>query len=127
MIRRMTLLAALWLAGALPAQAQAVPDMALGKRTWMQCRACHAIKADEPAKTTGPSLHGVFGAKAGAKPGFNYSPAMKASGIVWNDKTMDALITSPTKTVRGTRMSFAGIPDPAKRAALIAYIKAESK
>ena len=107
------------------AHAQA-PDPALGKRLWMQCRACHAAKPGEPPKA-GPSLNGVFGAKAGTKPGFAYSPALKASGITWTDATLDAFIASPAKAVKGNRMGFFGMPDAKNRAALIAFMKVETQ
>lgn len=111
------------LAGASAAVAQG-PDPALGKRLWMQCRACHASKVGEAPKA-GPSLNGVFGAKAGTKIAFPYSPALKASGIVWTDKTLDAFIANPAQTVKGNRMGFFGMPDARNRAALIAFLKVE--
>jgi cytochrome c len=102
------------------------PDAALGKRLWMQCRACHAAKPGEPPKA-GPSLNGIFGAKAGTKTTFAYSPALKASGIVWTDATMDAFVASPAKVVKGNRMGYGGMPDAKNRAALIAFMKVETK
>lgn len=114
------------LAGASTAAAQPTDQAALGKRLWMQCRACHASKAGEAPKA-GPSLNGIFGAKAGTKTAFAYSPALKASGIVWTDKTMDAFIASPAQTVKGNRMGFFGMPDPKNRAALIAFLKVETR
>lgn len=74
----------------------------------------------------GPNLHGLFGRKAGSVQGFAYSKAMKASGIVWDAKTLDRYLAAPTTTVPGTRM-VAKVGDPARRAALIAYLKAETK
>lgn len=74
----------------------------------------------------GPNLHGLFGRKAGSVQGFAYSEAMKASGIVWDAKTLDRYLAAPTATVPGTRM-VAKVGNPARRAALIAYLKAETK
>ena len=37
----------------------------------------------------GPKHCGVFGRRAGSLPGFDYSPAMRRSKIVWNEKTLD--------------------------------------
>ena len=74
----------------------------------------------------GPNLNGLFGRKAGAAPGFkNYSPALKASGIVWDAKSLDQYLAAPTTKVPGTRMVMK-VADPARRAALIAYLKAET-
>ncbi len=74
----------------------------------------------------GPNLNKLFGRKAGSAPGFNYSPALKASGIVWDAKTLDQYLAAPTTKVPGTRMVMK-VGDPARRAALIAYLKAETK
>jgi len=85
------------------------------------CRACHKVEKDAKSGI-GPNLHGVFGRPAASVPGFNYSPAMKASKLKWDDKTLDAYLASPMKKVPGSRMPIA-TPDPAKRAAIIAYLK----
>src|SRR3546814_8100432 len=67
-----------------PAWAQG--DAATGKKVFQKCRACHAV---EPGKNKiGPTLHGVFGRKAGSVEGFNYSKAMKQSEIVWSADTL---------------------------------------
>ena len=85
------------------------------------CKSCHSV---EPGKNMiGPSLHAVVGTKAGEVPGFQFSPAMKASGLVWDDANLDAFLASPMKSMPGTRMTYAGQPDPAKRAEIIAYMK----
>jgi cytochrome c len=49
---------------------------------------------------------------------------MRASGIVWNEKTLDRFLAAPTKVVPGTAMGYAGVDDPRERADLIAYLKA---
>lgn len=84
------------------------------------CAACHAT---EPGRTiVGPSLADVAGRKAGSVPGYAYSEALKASGLTWDQATLDKWLTSPQKTVPGTKMPFAGIPDPAKRKEVIRYL-----
>lgn len=96
-------------------------------RAWLQCRACHTIKAGEPNKV-GPNLGQIFGTRAGtARPNFAYSPALKASGIVWNDTTLDAWLANPATTIRGNRMAYAGLSDPAQRRALIAWMRREAR
>ncbi len=88
---------------------------------YAQCAACHAV---EPGKHgIGPSLHGVYGTKAGDIPGFAFSDKLKASGLVWDDATLDQWLAGPMKMVPGTKMSYAGMSDPAKRAEIIAYMK----
>lgn len=86
-----------------------------------QCATCHSV---EPGKHgVGPSLANIMGTKAGDIPGFNFSPALKQSGLVWDDATLDQWLTSPRKLVPGTRMAFAGMSNPAQRKEAIAYLK----
>lgn len=97
-----------------------VPDA--GTRAWLQCRACHSLKADEPDKV-GPNLHGMFGSRAGSRrSGFAYSPALKASGVVWDEETLDRWIENPTELIPGTRMAYAGLDDAERRRVLIAFL-----
>ncbi|WP_225207432.1 c-type cytochrome [Novosphingobium huizhouense] len=85
------------------------------------CKSCHAV---EKGKTViGPSLYGIVGTKAGDVPGYAFSPALKGSGLVWDEATLDKWLENPMKLVPGTRMSYAGQSDPAKRKAIIAYLK----
>lgn len=120
------LAAALAVAPAFAACAQAQSSQP-APRAWLQCRACHTIKAGEPNKV-GPNLNKVFGAKAGTvRPNFVYSPALKGSGVVWNEKTLDVWLTNPAKMVRGNRMAYPGLADPAQRKALIDWIRKEAR
>ncbi len=84
------------------------------------CKACHTVNKGG-RNGIGPNLHGVVGRPAASVAGFNYSPAMKASKLRWDAKTLDEYLAAPAKKVPGTRMPIA-TPDPAKRAAIIAYL-----
>lgn len=87
-----------------------------------QCAVCHKVEAGKNG--IGPSLAGVFGAKAGhLGAGFKYSQAMLGSGLTWNQGTLDRFLNDPKGTVPGTLMSFGGVKDDAQRAAIIAYLK----
>jgi len=55
-------------------------------------------------------------------PGFDYSPALKQSGIVWNARTLDRFLADPLRMVPGTTMTYAGVTDAGERADLIAYL-----
>ena len=74
----------------------------------------------------GPNLHGLFGRQAGSEARFtSYSPALKASKIRWSEATLDQYLAAPTQKVPGTRM-VVRVADPAKRKALIAWLKSET-
>jgi cytochrome c len=95
-------------------------DAAAGGMAFQQCAECHSPGG---ADNAGPGLKGVFGRRAGAKDGFVYSPAMKKSAIVWDDKTLDAFLADPRAVVPGTTMAYAGDEDARERADLVAYLK----
>lgn len=99
------------------AHAQAAQGAALFKTT---CALCHETVAGKIK--IGPPLAGINGRKAGTIPGFNYSAAMKNSGIVWNAAKLAAYIDDPRKTVPGNRMPFFGTKDPAKAKAIADYL-----
>src|SRR5690606_17844060 len=93
-------------------------NAAHGKELYIQCAGCHA-----PTETlVGPPHCGVMGRKAASIEGFPYSDAMAASGLTWDDATMDAFLVSPISYVTGTNMGFAGFTEASDRADLIAYL-----
>jgi cytochrome c len=100
--------------------AHAGGDAARGEAKFGDCAACHKLEAG--VNEVGPSLHGVFGRKAGEILDFRYSPAMKRSGIVWTAETLDAYLADPQSLVPGNRMPYAGMENAADRADLIAYL-----
>jgi cytochrome c len=108
---------------AMPAQAQS-GDATRGQRVFnQQCRACHSLDKSGASTPTGPNLHGVFGRKAGTVPGFEFSDAMKNSGIVWDDTTMAEYNRDPKGKVPGTKMVFNGVKQAGQLADLVAYLK----
>ena len=84
-----------------------------------RCGACHTI--DENG--AGPQHRGLFGRKAATQPGFDYSAALKASGLVWTEATIDRWLTNPNALVPGNKMVVQLANDPLDRADLIAYLK----
>ena len=107
----------------LAAPAGPAADAQAGQRAFAICSACHARAPGEAAKQ-GPNLAGVYGKKAGTNDAkFAYSAGLKAAAPVWNDRNLDAWLMKPGAVVPGTKMAFAGVPDPKTRANLIAYLK----
>ncbi|MGN6365714.1 c-type cytochrome [Asticcacaulis taihuensis] len=101
-------------------------QLAAGEKVFAQCKACHAIEKGK-ADGVGPNLYGVYGSKAGTHSAtFKYSAAMKASGQTWNDATLNSFLLAPMKAVPGTKMTYGGVKDDTKRAALVYYLKARS-
>ena len=101
--------------------ARADGDAARGEKKFEECAACHKIAPGED--NVGPSLHGVFGRKAGTLADFRYSPALKRSGITWTAQTLDAYLADPQKVIPANRMPYAGLADASDRADLIAYLQ----
>ena len=96
---------------------------ARGERLFnQQCKACHTVDKDG-ARTVGPNLHGLVGRKAGSTEGFSSSDAMKASGIVWDDKTLVEYLKDPKGRVPGTKMVYSGLKQEAQQADMIAFLK----
>ncbi|MQU07364.1 c-type cytochrome [Pseudomonas helleri] len=93
-----------------------------GKLFTKTCGGCHSI-GENARSGFGPHLNGVIGRQAGSLPGYQFSQAMKNSGVIWTPETLAAYIEAPKKVVKGTRMIFWGISDPEKIANLLAYIE----
>jgi cytochrome c2 len=96
-------------------------DVARGKEVFQRCSVCHSLAAGD--NRAGPSLHGIVGSKAATVPGYNFSKAMAASGIVWDDAALKKYLADPGAVVPGTKMRAGAIDDPQAIDDLIAYLK----
>ncbi len=97
-------------------------DAANGEKIFGQCRACHQV--GETAKNSiGPVLNGLFGRKSGSVEGYNYTPANRDSGIVWDEASFSEYINDPRARIPGTKMAYAGIKDEVRIKDLIAYLQ----
>jgi cytochrome c len=99
-------------------------DAQEGRTVFVQvCGTCHANEPDK--HKVGPSLFGVVGRQAGSVPGFDYSDAMKAASLAWNDDTLDRYLADPKNFVRGNRMPYSllmGVKNGDRRKGVIAYL-----
>ncbi len=108
-------------AGAAPPEAQ----LKRGKLLFTQCQACHQVKPGAPS-LLGPNLAGIMGRKAAVEPGFRYSPALEKSNLTWNAATLFLWLARPSSWVPVITMAFAGRPMGYFRAAVFAWLAAET-
>jgi cytochrome c len=102
------------------ARAQARPD---GKAVFeKRCGGCHGLDRDKE----GPRLGGVYGRTAGTIDSFQYSEALKKSGIKWTSENLEIWLTDTEKLVPNNDMTF-HVEKADERNAIIAYLKNPGK
>lgn len=120
-MKRLALGLAIWALVATPTMAE---DIAAGETVFNKCKACHAV--GEGAKNrVGPQLNDLFGRTAGTLADYKYSkPMIEAgeAGLVWTPETLREYLVKPRDFVKGTRMAFAGLPNPVDIDNLVAYL-----
>ncbi|MBT4041706.1 MAG: cytochrome c family protein [Rhodospirillales bacterium] len=95
-------------------------DMGKGEKMFKKCASCHTI-TDGGKDKVGPALWGIVGRAKGST-GFSFSGAITDLGGAWTPDDLNMFLENPKGYAPGTKMSFKGVGDPAKRAALIAYL-----
>ena len=121
---RKTIIMTAMLAGLTTAPALAEGDPANGQRVFAQCRACHSLTDGQ--NRVGPHLAGLFGREAGAVEGYAYSAALKESGVVWDDDSLDSHLAQPKDFIPGNKMGLVfprGVQNAQDREDLIAYLR----
>lgn len=114
--------AALVLFGCLPCNtANANQDAGAKSQYVKSCGTCHAAEPGLPHRQ-GPNLYGVFGRKAASLSDFKYSPALKNSGLTWDEATLEKWIEDAQAMLPGTSMAYRQ-RDPDKRKLIIDYLK----
>lgn len=87
-----------------------------------KCAVCHATIPEFHKE--GPSLAGVYGRRAGKAPFFAGYKGLRESGLVWDERTLDAWLADPRALLNGKNTSMTlRLDDPAQRADVIAYLK----
>jgi len=97
-------------------------DAMRGETLYQGCEDCHSIDKND----VGPMHRGVVGRVAGTVAGYAYSPALKASKLVWTESNLDKWLTNPQDLVPGTKMFFK-IDNPQDRADIIEFLKERAK
>ena len=113
-------LAALGGLGVSAAIASPPPPAPPAPGVWVKCSICHANKAGTKAGI-GPNMWGVAGAKAGGRPGFAYSAALKKTGLVWNKANLTKWLANTQAVAPGSSMPNQ-VLKPADRDALVNYL-----
>lgn len=134
---KLTVLALVAAAAALPAGAASAQDATKGEQVFKQCMTCHRIGSDAK-NLVGPALTGIIGRQSGTAPGFAYSPLNKAAGengLVWNNELIMQYLPDPNAFLKkfltekgkadlatgSTKMAFK-LADEQQRKDVIAYI-----
>ncbi|MBA4035329.1 MAG: cytochrome C [Bradyrhizobium sp.] len=134
---KLTVLALVAAAAALPAGAASAQDATKGEQVFKQCMTCHRIGPDAK-NLVGPALTGIIGRQSGTAPGFAYSPLNKAAGengLVWNNELIMQYLPDPNAFLKkfltekgkadlatgSTKMAYK-LADEQQRKDVIAYI-----
>ncbi len=124
---RRAVLILLALCGAASAQQEArqIGDAERGRAVFSECAGCHQV-GPEARDRIGPHLNGIFGRRAAANAGFDYSDGLRRAGddgLVWDLWRLEAYIETPRALVSATRMDFRGLRDARDRADVLAYLR----
>lgn len=97
-------------------------DAGAGQRVFKaNCAVCHSTSPG--VSLVGPSLAGVVGRRAGSSPSYKaYSAPMKSAGFTWTTDKLAQYATNPQAVVKGNRMPFGGLSNPAQASDLAAYL-----
>lgn len=96
-------------------------DATRGESQFAKCQACHAINQGG-ANGIGPALYNTMGNPIAGHAGYSYSDALAGIGGNWDWDNMSEWLKKPSNFAPGTKMSFAGLPDPQDRADIMLYM-----
>jgi len=98
-------------------------NVADGKRVALKhCVVCHSFEKGGKL-VYGPNLFDILGNPAGAIEGYEYSAALKNSGLIWTDKNLVGFVANPEQFIKGTKARFPGLKSAKQRADILAYMK----
>ncbi len=86
------------------------------------CVVCHTFEKGGKM-LYGPNLFDMAGKPAAAIKGYNYSQALKNSGLTWTDKNLIGFLADPEQFLPGTIARFPGLKKAKQKADILAYMK----
>jgi len=93
-----------------------------GAQAYRVCAACHSLQPG--VHLSGPSLADRWGKEAGTISDYGrYTEALKKSGIIWEENSLDAWLADPQAMIPGTTMTFRGVEQAETRTNLIAFLR----
>lgn len=98
--------------------------MTNGERQFSRkCSICHSLSPDNQRRA-GPTLHGIFGRRAGTLPGYTYSETLQDSDIIWDAETINALFDEgPDHYIPGSKMPMQRITQARDRDDLVEFLR----
>lgn len=108
-------------AGAAPSAAR----IEAGRKLFARCAGCHEV-GPNAGNIFGPQLNGIVGRKAASVDTYVYSPALKASGLVWDEGKLAAFIRDSEKVVPGNKMRFLNFMSEQQAGDVVAYLATQA-
>ena len=100
-------------------------NIASGEKIFKKCAACHSINKGGKNKI-GPALYNVVGSAVGGVEDYKYSKALASYGKEWTFEELNGFLTKPSSSLKGTKMSYAGLRKEKDRASVIKYLNQSS-
>ncbi len=87
-----------------------------------RCTGCHSLDQSKE----GPRLRDVYGRKAGTVTSFQYSDAVRAAQITWDEASLDKWLTDTASVIPNNDMAFR-VPSAEERADIIAFLRSTAR
>lgn len=113
-------------AGVAVAQVDASVRVEAGRKLFARCAGCHEV-GPNAGNIFGPQLNGVLGREAGGVAGYAYSPALKASKLVWNEDNLGAFIRDSEQVVPGNKMRFMNFMSEQQAGDIVAFLATQGR
>ncbi|WP_137173897.1 cytochrome c family protein [Massilia sp. HP4] len=92
-----------------------------GRKLFARCAGCHEV-GPNAGNIFGPQLNGVLGRKAGSAAGYSYSPALKESALVWDERNLAAFIRDSEAVIPGNKMRFMNFMSEQQAGEIVAFL-----